>query len=203
MKDSFVLYASHLKQVNNLTDEQAGQLLKAIYLHTQDEEVDGLDQATNILYSIISEQLDKDRIKYEETIEKRSKAGKASAEARSTQSNKTEQKETDVNTCSQVSTDNDNVNDNVYVNDNVKHLYGQYKHVKLTSAQYQDAVAKYGKEQTDYVIDEIDAYCEMHNRTYKNYREAINTFIKRGALDRFVSKNSELFKKSIRRLNNV
>ena len=199
MKDSFVLYASHLRLVEKLTDEQAGKLLKAIYQHTQGNDGVELDLATDLLYSIIAEQLDKDKVKYEEVVEKRRQAGIASAGKRSTKDNTTEQVSASVNTSSQVSTDNDNV----YVNDNdkVKHIYGEYRHVKLTAAQYQDAVSKYGKEETDFIIAEIDSYCELHNKTYKNYREAINTFAKRGALDKFAPKNNELFIKSIRRLN--
>lgn len=199
MKDSFVLYASHLKLVDKLSDEQAGQLLKAIYRHTQGESVTELDPATDMLYSIIAEQLDKDRVKYDEVIEKRRQAGIASADKRTAKTNKKEHMLTHDDTNQQEATDNVYVNDN----DNVKHIYGEYRHVRLTSAQYEDAVKKFGKEQTDYLITEIDAYCEKKKKTYNNYREAMNTFVKRGALDSFTPKSDSLFIKSIGRLNNV
>lgn len=208
-RDSFVLYARHLKNLDKLTDEQAGRLFKAIYQHSQERDVLEIDGVTDMLLGIITDQMDEDAEKYNSVIEKRARAGRASAEARANKKEKelaqsthvesVEQKATNDNTNEQTptnATDNVNDNDNVNVNDNDKNistekvvskksLYGEYKHVRLTGAQYEDAVRKYGKGETDYLIQEVDSYCERTGKRYKNYREAINTFVNNGALEKY------------------
>ena len=106
MIESFVLYTRHLKHLDKLTDAQAGQLLKALYSYTVGEERAEMDVATEMLFGIISEQMDFDRAKWEETKQARRNAGLKSAEARA---NKKEHSSTKVNKVEQSSTNSTRV----------------------------------------------------------------------------------------------
>lgn len=110
MKDSFVLYTRYAKHIEKLSDEQCGILFRAIMAHATGDEIPQMDCTTDMIYGIIIEDIEECDRKWQETKEKRSKAGKASANKRqqtSTQQNKSEQDATN-------STVNVNVNVNGY-----------------------------------------------------------------------------------------
>lgn len=74
-KSSFVLYDRYYEQINMLSDEQAGQLFKAIYANRSGEEIAISDPAVAILWSVIRQQMDIDDRKYQEVCDKRKSAG--------------------------------------------------------------------------------------------------------------------------------
>ena len=117
-KKSFILYADQIHTAEELTDEEAGRLYKHLLRYVNDMNPDPPDRITKIAFEPIKQQLKRDLKKYETIKEKRTLAGKASAESR--------QQNQHVLTCvesvQQTSTNptvnvNDNVN--VNVNDNV------------------------------------------------------------------------------------
>ena len=66
-KNSFVLYLDQLKHINKLSDEQAGKLIKGIYQYETYNETPCFDDPlVDIVFGFISDQLERDRIKYEE-----------------------------------------------------------------------------------------------------------------------------------------
>lgn len=75
MKDSFLLYTEQAEIINELTDEEAGQLLKAIYNYTMGEEVK-LSGVTKLAFIPIRQQIDRNNEKYEAFKEKQSENGK-------------------------------------------------------------------------------------------------------------------------------
>ena len=85
-KISFILYGSYEEQLDMLTDEQTGKLLKAIYVYARTGEKHSDDPMVAMMLSVISHQMDIDARKYAESKERRkasaSKAGKISAEKR-------------------------------------------------------------------------------------------------------------------------
>ena len=85
-KISFILYGSYEEQLDMLTDEQTGKLLKAIYVYARTGEKHSDDPMVAMMLSVISHQMDIDARKYAESVERRkasaSKAGKISAEKR-------------------------------------------------------------------------------------------------------------------------
>jgi len=119
-KKGFILYADQKELFEQLSDEKAGQLMKFIFAYVNDENPVTDDLLVNLAFTPIKQQFKRDLKKWENTREGRSKAGKASAEAR--KKNKIQQeltKPTSVNKSQQSST-NSTVNDNVNVNVNVK-----------------------------------------------------------------------------------
>lgn len=76
MKNSFVLYAEYAKHISILSMEQRGVLFTAIMAYSAGEELPEMDGMTQIAFSFIKEQLDRDKERYEATCKKRSEAGK-------------------------------------------------------------------------------------------------------------------------------
>ena len=75
-KISFVLYTRYEEQINMLNDEQAGQLMKAIFAYQKKGEAEVSDPVVAMLWSVIKQQLDVDNQKYQETCNNRKEAGK-------------------------------------------------------------------------------------------------------------------------------
>lgn len=110
MKGSFILYHNYARYFKKLNFEQCGRLIMAIFAHECGGEAPELDMVTDLLYTVISDQLERDGKTYEEICMKRAEAGKkggiASGKARSV---KSEANEANVG---------DNVNENENVNEN-------------------------------------------------------------------------------------
>ncbi len=82
-KRSFVLYKNWGDFVTGMTDEEAGQLLKAIYaLEVTGEEAEPEDRVAALIYAGIRDKLLEDIDKYEETCARRSESSARGVEAR-------------------------------------------------------------------------------------------------------------------------
>ena len=123
-KDSFVLYTKYIDIFKELTDEQAGKLIKVIleYVNDLNPEPEGL---IKIAFIPIKQQLKEDLVKWKEEKQKRSEAGKKGMESRYNNTNKELTKDNNVSKCynktNNVKNELTNLTDNVkvYVNDNV------------------------------------------------------------------------------------
>ena len=110
-KKAFVLYADLIHTVNKMPDDKAGELLKHILSYVNDEEPTTDDLIIQLTFEPIKQQLKRDLKHWESVREKRSLAGKASA-------NKRQQTSTYVESVQQTST-NPTVIDKVKVKVNV------------------------------------------------------------------------------------
>jgi len=119
-KKGFVLYADQKIIFEELTDEEAGILIKHVFKYVNDENPILENRIITMAFNPIKLQLKRDLKRWESIRLKRSEAGKKSAESRQ----QNQQVLTSVESVEQVSTKstvivNDNVNVNVNVNDNV------------------------------------------------------------------------------------
>jgi hypothetical protein len=110
-KKSFILYADLIHTVNQLPDDKAGLLFKHLLSYVNDENPTTDDIVVKIAFEPIKQQLKRDLKHWEQIREKRSEAGKASAEKRKQNSTNS----TSVKSVEQKPT-NSTVNDNVNVN---------------------------------------------------------------------------------------
>lgn len=125
-KKGFILYADQNELFNQLSNEKAGELIKHIFKYVNDDNPISEDLVINLAFTPIKQQLKRDLNKWSNIREKRSLAGKASAEAKRLKKKQTSTNSTSVDSVQQTSTKstvNDNVNVNVNVNDNVKEVY--------------------------------------------------------------------------------
>jgi hypothetical protein len=74
-KKSFVLYVSFWKHISGLDDHQLAQLTRAIFARAMDAEEPDMDGVTQMAFSFISDQMDRDREAYEETCRRRREGG--------------------------------------------------------------------------------------------------------------------------------
>jgi hypothetical protein len=110
-KKSVVLYVDLIHTFEALEDAEAGKLIKHFFRYVNDLNPTAPDKLTQIAFEPIKQQLKRDLVKWENTKEKRSEAGKASANKRKQNSTNS----TSVQSVQQTST-NSTVNDNVNVN---------------------------------------------------------------------------------------
>ena len=120
-KKSFVLYADLIKSIEHLTYEEKGILLTHLLEYVNDMNPVLTDRLILTAWKPIELQLKRDLKKFEEVKEKRSLAGKRSAELRALKiDEQSEANSTSVESVEQTPTNpTDNDNDNVTVNDNV------------------------------------------------------------------------------------
>lgn len=74
-KNSFLMYLDYEEQFNLLTDEQIGQLMRAIYQYEKTREVPELEGILKMAFSFMKTQLDRDREKYQAKCEKNKENG--------------------------------------------------------------------------------------------------------------------------------
>jgi len=116
-KKSFIAYSDWRDTFNELTDEDAGKLVKHIFAYVNDEKPTTDSVIIRAVFAQMKNAIDRDREKWEKQIEQRSKAGKKSAKVRATKRN---ERSTVVNETERNSTDSvsvsDSVSDNVSTN---------------------------------------------------------------------------------------
>lgn len=115
MKKSFILYENYWNQLQLLNFDQCGRLLMAVFAHECGKKLPELDSLTQMLFSVIADQLDRDREKYEDMSKRRSEAGRkggiASGKARAVSS-------CEANEANASDNDNENENEKETVNEN-------------------------------------------------------------------------------------
>ncbi len=125
MNDSFILYTSYYALIEGLTDEQLGQLTRAIFLYARDGKTISLEPVVRMAFAFIKDNIERNQDKYQAKCEKnrqialererkkreaREKAGNTNVHERA----RTCENNTNVHERSPY----DNDNDNEYDNDN-------------------------------------------------------------------------------------
>lgn len=80
-KSSFVLYNDWAEQLNKLTLEQRGVLITNVFSYSQGAELMEMDAVTDMLFSMICAQIDRDAKSWEQKKERRKAAGSAGGRA--------------------------------------------------------------------------------------------------------------------------
>lgn len=65
MKESFILYTSYYDILEELTDEQFGQLMRALFVYARDGEAPQLPVAIKMAFAFIRDDMDRNQSKYE------------------------------------------------------------------------------------------------------------------------------------------
>ena len=173
-KQSFVLYADQYELFKKLPNDQAGELIKHIFAYVNDENPITENLLIEIAFEPIKAQLKRDLKRWEAKVEARSRAGKASAEAKKV--NKEQQTSTNstyvdfVQQTSTQSTDNVNVNvnvnGNVNVNDNNTHIGGD-KSPRKSDRDIFEGKEKYTKDQ----VGEFERFNAHIDANYPDVRK--------------------------------
>lgn len=70
MNDSFILYTSYYALIEGLTDEQLGQLTRAIFLYARDGETISLEPVVRMAFAFIKDNIERNQDKYQAKCEK-------------------------------------------------------------------------------------------------------------------------------------
>ena len=178
-KKGFILYADQKELFTQLSDEQAGKLIKHIFKYVNDENPVSEDVIINIAFTPIKQHLKRDLDKFNETKERRSKAGKIGMANRwqnitndndvipvITKNNKRLQSITKI-------TDNDNVNDK----DNILHIYRAFAHLSLSIEDFDKLRIEYSADQINNVLDSIENY--KQNKSYSSLYLTAKNWLKK------------------------
>lgn len=118
------MYTEYLKHVQKLSMEQRGELFTAILCYASGEEMPELDLATDMIFGVIQERIDRDTALYLEKVQKRVEAGKLGGRPKANGFSEKHEKAKKANGFSekQNNPDNEYVNDNDNVKENINTL---------------------------------------------------------------------------------
>lgn len=192
-KESFILFTEQKEVFENLSDEQAGQLIKAIFNYIDTGQVPQLELTLKMAFIPIRQNLDRNNEKWEDIKQKRSEAGKLGAEIKkqkqANQANVNFAKNEKANQAVNVN-DNVNVNVNGNVNDKYiasevetspatakasKHKYGKFKNVLLKDEELQRLKEEYNNWEE--LIEHLSYYIEMKGYKAKSHYLAIRKWV--------------------------
>lgn len=88
MNDSFILYTSYYALIEGLTDEQLGQLTRAIFLYARDGKSIKLEPVVRMAFGFIVDDMKRNKAKYEEKVERWRANGKKGGRPRKNQEDK-------------------------------------------------------------------------------------------------------------------
>ena len=167
-KNSFILYHDQKEIIDELTDEQAGKLFKAIYEYNVNKSVK-LDGTLKIIFIPFKTSFDRDSKKYKDIVDKRSEAGKKHTGNQHTRKKELEQMEQvfqiGTNGTDSVSVSvSDSVNDNVSDSVSVSVINNTHTHTL-------DDIFAYAKE----IGIEDKEYCKKFFNNYESVGWVTNT----------------------------
>ena len=187
MNDSFILYTSYYALIEGLTDEQLGQLTRAIFLYARDGKTINLEPVVRMAFAFIKDNIERNQDKYQAKCEKnrqialererkkreaREKAGNTNVHERS----RTCENNTNVHERSPYDNDNDNEydndNDNEYDNDVSKETDIEPSKEGIESASVKTEAPAGGKVSKSQKID-YAAVKEYWNRKHDETKSAM------------------------------
>ena len=118
MNDSFILYTSYYALIEGLTDEQLGQLTRAIFLYARDGKTINLEPVVRMAFAFIKDNIERNQDKYQAKCEKNRQIAlererkKRNAREKAWSTNVHERARTCTNVHERSPYDNDNDNDN-------------------------------------------------------------------------------------------
>lgn len=158
-KSTFIVYKN--LDIDGLTDNQLGQLFRAMLNYANDKKVVIMDAEIKGMWRGIKKEMDMNDQRYKDTCERNRQ-----------------------NALKRWNTEkNDSTEDIQVIREPVeeierpkpkkpkpeRHKYGKYGHVMLTDEQYKYLIGKHGEDKTLSAIQEVDDYCEQNGKSYKNY----------------------------------
>jgi len=182
-KKSFVAYCDWLETFEELTDEEAGKLVKHLFRYVNDKNPEAPDRLTKMCFIEFKRTLKRDLKKYEGYLEKQRENGKRGGRPKKPKKpnplneNPTEPKKAD--------SVNDNVNDNDTVSDNeTKEKHRLILWIEENAPRVQKLTNPITNEQAERIKTEFDKefiielFEQMHNykNLTKNYIDANKTF---------------------------
>ncbi len=155
MKKSFVIHTDSLSILDDLTDEQAGQLFKAIKSYHEGEDSD-LDTIIRIAFNPFRNQFQRDQEKYLNRVEVNRANGSKGGKKKVANASKRKPKVAIL-----ADSDSDSVSDN-----DKEEIYRSFDHLSITLKDYSKLVETWEASDVSRILDSIQNYKE--NKKYKS-----------------------------------
>ena len=200
-KKSFMIYLDNEKQVNMLTDEQAGKLFKALFEFAKDgTETDFDDGMIAMAFSFMADSIKRDTEKYESICQKRAENIKKRWNKKQNEGNTNDTNVYNCNFCNTNHTHIDKDKDididkdkEIDINKRTgkpspappkssKKKFGEYGNISLTDEQYSQLVKDYGEPVMNDYIRRMDEYIQMKGKKYKDFNLALRNWIKKDGI---------------------
>ena len=208
-KKSFMIYLDNEKQVNMLTDEQAGKLFKALFEFAKDgTETDFNDGMIAMAFSFMADSIKRDTEKYESICQKRAENIKKRWNKKQDEGNTND---TNVYNCNFCNTNHTHIDKDIDKDKDIdidkdidkdkeidinkrtvkpspappkssKKKFGEYGNVSLTDEQYSQLVKDYGEPVMNEYIQRMDEYIQMKGKKYKDFNLALRNWIKKDGI---------------------
>ena len=174
MKKSFILHNDSLDVLDSLTDDQAGQIFKAIKSHQRGEEVllDGLLQAIFIPFK---NQLDRDEEKYQKIVERNKANGKKGG--RPSKPKKPTGLSGNPKEPKKAHSDNDSDSDNK--KDNIKEEFEKFwkAYPNKKGKDYAEECFYKAKEKKKFIIDDLLSAIEEQKKERERLEKIPKSFV--------------------------
>lgn len=156
MKTGFILHLDSLSVLDELTNEQAGILFKALRDYNQGKEPE-LDFAMKMAFLPFKNQFQRDLINYEKTCERNKLNG--SKGGRPKKPKETEETHSVLEKPKKPDNDNKNNNDN-------NNIYRSFAHLSLSEEEFEKLNKVFSQEEIDNILDSIEN--NTNNKKYKS-----------------------------------
>ncbi len=167
MKTGFILHLDSLSVLDELTNEQAGILFKAIRDYNLGKEPE-LDFAMRMAFIPFKNQFERDLEKYNNTCERNRNNGSKGGRPKKP----TETQKTQVVFEKPKKADNKNDNDN-----NKENIYRAFKHLSISIEEFNKLCIDYTKQQVDDILDQIENYSQ--NKKFSSLYLTAKNWLKR------------------------
>lgn len=178
MRKSFILHIDSLGILNELTDEQAGQLFKLIYNYYNPEKPieTQITQLVNLAFYPFKSQFQRDLQAYNKVCDRNKNNGMLGGRPKKNNPNKPKKPDNDNKNNNDNENDNNNDNKN---NKNLPALKNKYlDSVKLSDIEYNKLLSEYAQHEVDWIIDCLNNYKMSSGVKYKSDYHAICKWVK-------------------------
>lgn len=172
-RKSFILHIDSLGILNELTDEQAGQLFKLIYeYHNPNKpKQTQITQLVNLAFYPFKSQFERDNHTYNNVCERNKNNGLLGGRPKNKNPNKPKKADSD----------NKNKNDNKNDNDNKSDIkkINIRPFVSISQSELDKLYSEYLEHEVNWMLDKLNDYKASVGKTYKSDYGAINNWVKK------------------------
>lgn len=185
----FMVYFDCKQHIDMLSDQQAGQLFKALFEFAVSGKKTGLsDGMVKMAFSFMTAQIKRDLSSYHEKCEKnrlnalkrwdKNVTAYGGIQSEATLCQKCQEKEEEKEKEKEKKEEDILPDKSARPPKPVKHKFGEYGHVKLTDDEYNRLCEDFGIETTDLYVRKIDEYLQMTGRkSYSDYNLTVRKWL--------------------------
>ena len=174
-RESMVFYRSFMEATDSLEADQYKKVIQMVLHYAMNGEVPEEKGIEYSLFALMKPQIDANNRRYENG-KKGAEFGKLGGRPKKETPKKPQENPKDPPN----DNSNDNFNENLTVmNKKKNHLYGEYRHVKLTDEEYQKLLSDYGASVLDDYIRRLDEYIQTTGKKYKDHNLTIRQWIRK------------------------